>query len=356
MLNPSLFLYGPGNAKLEDKPMPIIHDDHDVIVRIAYVGVCGSDVHFWKHGGIGTKVDVDHPLVMGHEASGTIHAVGSKVQSVKVGDRVAIEPGTPCRRCQACKDGQYNLCTDMRFAAAPPNNHGTLTKFFLVPEDFVYKIAESTSLQEAVLIEPLAVAIHANRLVDVKPGNEVIIFGSGTIGILCAAVAKSFGAYSVTLVDVVESKLAFAKKYIDCATFLSSSKYSPEEAASLLKSDFDMPQGCDVVIEASGAETCMQTGIHALRMGGRYIQTGIGKPHMSVPILALSEKELKFYGCFRYGSGDYSLAVKLLERGTVDLKTLISSITPFQAATDAWDRTARGEGIKNLIRVDNDMD
>lgn len=288
---------------------------------------------------------------MGHEGSGFIHAIGSAVTSVKVGDSVAIEPGTPCRRCQACKAGFYNLCVDMKFAAAPPDSHGLLTQYYLAPDDFVYKISGGPGLQEAVLIEPLAVAVHANRQVDVKPGQDVVIFGSGTIGFLCAAVAKAFGAHRTILVDIIDHKLKFAKDFLRCDTFLSKMEDSPEVTASRLRDTFDLPRGCHVVIEASGAESCMQTGIHVLCLGGSYIQTGIGKPNMEVPMLALSEKELKVHGCFRYGPGDYELAVKLLSSGAVKLKPLISSVTPFEQATEAWDKTSRGEGIKNLIKV-----
>lgn len=311
-----------------------------------------GQVHFWKHGGIGTKVDSAHPLVMGHEGSGIIQAVGSAVTSVKVGDSVAIEPGTPCRRCKACKVGLYNLCIDMKFAAAPPDAHGLLTQYYLAPDDFVYKIPSGVGLQEAVLIEPLAVAVHANRLVNVKPGQDVVIFGSGTIGLLCAAVAKTFGAQRTILVDVVDHKLAFARDFLGCDMFLSKIGESPEVTASQLQDTFEMLGGCHTVIEASGAESCMQTGIHVLGLGGSYIQTGIGKPKMEVPILVMSEKELKVYGCFRYGPGDYELAVKLLSSGAIKLTPLISSVTSFERATEAWDKTNRGEGIKNLIQVD----
>ncbi|KAK1047132.1 hypothetical protein LTR74_017813 [Friedmanniomyces endolithicus] len=323
MQNPSYLLYGPNDAKVEDRPMPQIVNHHDVIVRIAYMGVCGSDVHFWKHGGIGSKVDSAHPLVMGHEGSGKIHAVGSAVTSVRVGDSVAIEPGTPCRRCKSCKAGFYNLCVDMKFAAAPPDAHGLLTQYYLAPDDFVYNITGGAGLQEAVLIQPLAVAVHANRKVDMKPGQDVLIFGSGTIGLLCAAVAKTFGAHRTIIVDIVDHKLQIAKDFLGCETFLSKIGELPEVLASRLRDTFEMPGGCHIVIEASGAESCMQTGIHVLCLGGSYIQTGIGKPKMEVPILALSEKELKVHGCFRYGPGDYELAVKLLSSGAVKLKPLI---------------------------------
>lgn len=291
---------------------------------------------------------------MGHEASGTIASVGAVVISVKVGDRVAIEPGHPCRRCQACKDGHYNLCPDIKFAAAPPNVHGTLTKFWKVPSDFVYKINDNASLEEAVLIEPLAVAVHATRLGKVKPGQTVVITGSGTIGLLCAAAARAFGAHRIILLDIVEAKLKFAKKYLGVETHLVDSKASPDENSATIKKQFDLDGQVDTFIEASGAESSIQLGIYLAKLGGYYVQTGLGKPKPQIPMLAMSEKELHVRGCFRYGSGDFDLAVKLLSQGSVDLKPLISSVTPFEQATEAWEKTGRGEGIKNLIEGPRD--
>ncbi|CAM1507627.1 Fc.00g072680.m01.CDS01 [Cosmosporella sp. VM-42] len=347
MQNPSCFLHGPGIAKFEDLPLPRVVDPHDVIVRIRYVGVCGSDVHFWKHGGIQTPVT--EPLVMGHEASGIISIVGEAVTSVKIGDRVAIEPGHPCRRCQACKDGRYNLCTRIKFAAAPPHAHGTLTKFWKVPEDFVYKITDDVSLEEAVLIEPLSVAVHASRLARIEPGQTVVIIGSGTIGLLCGAVAKTFGAHRVILLDIVVEKLKFARSYLGVETHHVDLEANSEENALAISKEFNLDSLVDTVIEASGAESSIQLGIYLLKLGGSYVQTGIPKPKTQVPMLSLSEKELHVRGCFRYSSGDFDLAVKLLSRKQVDLKSLISSITPFEKATDAWEKTGRGEGIKNII-------
>ncbi|KAF7596833.1 hypothetical protein BBP40_012433 [Aspergillus hancockii] len=348
--NPSWFLYGPGNARLESLPVPQIQDPHDVLVRIAYVGVCGSDVHFWKHGGVNKKVSKEQPLVLGHEAAGIIHAVGAAVSSVEVGDPVAVEPGIPCRRCKTCKSGAYNLCRQMRFAAVPPDVHGTLTKYYRVPEDFVYKVPPEISLQEAVLTEPLSVAVHSTRLADITPGQTVVIMGSGTVGLLCGAVAKVFGAHRIILVDILQHKLSFGSEYLNCETFLLDSDEGPEESAARLLAMLDAPDGVDAVIEASGAESPVQIGIYALKRGGNYVQAGVGKPKAEIPILALSQKELHVHGCFRYGPGDYDLALKLLSKGTIDVKRLITSVTLFEHATQAWDKTARGEGIKNLIQ------
>jgi D-xylulose reductase len=298
-------------------------------------------------------------IVMGHEASGTIHSIGSSVTSVSIGDRVALEPGLPCRSCRACKSGTYNLCRKMRFAAAPgpPDTPGTLSKFYEIAEDWVYKIPAHMGLDEAVMVEPLAVGVHAVKLGDVKPGETVVVMGSGTIGLMCGAVARQFGAHRVILVDVLEKKLEFAREWVGCETFLAKLDSTPEETAAQLLEKFGLQEEgtdttggkVDTVIEASGASSSVEAGIHLVRPGGKYVQTGLGKPKIEFPIVAMSQKELVVRGCFRYGPGDYELAVSYLEKQLIDVKPLISSVTKFEDATQAWDKTARGEGIKNLI-------
>lgn len=316
-------------------------------------------MHFWNHGGIGKSVNPNTGITMGHEASGTIISTGPAVTRIAVGDHVAIEPGTPCRFCAACKSGTYNLCRQMRFAAAPgpPDTQGTLSKYFRIAEDFVYKLPEGVGLQEAVLVEPLSVAVHAVRLADVRPGESVVVMGSGTIGLLCAAVARQFGAHRIILVDILEKKLEFARGFLGVETFCADIKRSPEDDAGRLLEEFGMEEfgvdteggTVDTVIEASGAASSINMGIHLLRPGGKYVQTGVGKAKIEFPIVAVSNKELMFRGCFRYGAGDYDLAVKLIAKGLVEVKSLISSVTPFEDATKAWEKTANGEGIKNLI-------
>lgn len=288
---------------------------------------------------------------MGHEAAGTISSIGPSVTRVKPGDRVAIEPGVPCRYCRACKSGSYHFCKDMRFAAAPgpPDTQGTLCKYFKVAEDFVYKIPQTLSLEEAVLVEPTSVGVHAVKLGDVRPGETVVVMGSGTIGLLCAAVAKVYGAHRVILVDILDRKLEFAREFLHCGTFKPDTSASAEQNAAGLLKDLGLDE-VDTVIEASGAASSTETGIYILRPGGKFVQTGMGRPKIEFPIGAMSEKELMVRGCFRYRSGDYELAVSLLSKGMIDVKPLMSSMTPFEDATAAWEKTAKGEGIKNLIR------
>jgi D-xylulose reductase len=300
---------------------------------------------------------------MGHEASGVIHSVGNSVDNVKVGTKVAIEPGFPCRRCRPCKAGRYNFCKDMTFAASPPtsnskpgkgNSHGTLTKYFKIPADFCYPLPDGIGLDEGVLLEPLSVAVHVARLAKVKVGMNVVVFGAGTIGLLCAAVAKAFGANKTISVDINAERLEFAKNFASTDTYLPDSSLSAQQNAEKMISDFGLDEGADVVLEASGAEPSIETGIHVLCPGGTFIQAGLGKTKIQFPIVAMSEKELTVRGSFRYSAGDYETAMHLLVSGKVSVKSLITGVEPFERATEAWERTKRSDGIKNLIRGPQD--
>lgn len=288
---------------------------------------------------------------MGHEAAGVVHAIGEGVTTVKPGDRVAIEPGVPCRRCRQCKAGKYNVCPRMRFASDPPA-HGMLCKYFKTAEDFVYPIPETVSLQEGVLLEPLSVAVHCVRMAGLRPGQSVLVQGSGTIGLLVAATARAFGASSIVISDVNEAKLAFAKDFVPgSSTFVPDVKAkSPEEEAERFKADKNLPTGVDVILECTGVESSMQTGLHIIGSGGTFVQVGMGRPYQSLPLLAMSEKEVVFKMAFRYGSGDYETALELLTSERVSVKPLISATVPFESAEEAWAMTQRGEGIKNFIK------
>ncbi|KAJ5762950.1 hypothetical protein N7533_001631 [Penicillium manginii] len=378
MQNPSCLLYGPGDARFENISLPTIEDPYDVIIRIAYVGVCESDVQLWLHGGINKCVSPERPLVMGHEASGIVYAVGPSVTNLQPGDPIAIEPGYPCRRCRHCKSGKYNLCPDMRFAAAPsPPFHGTLSKYYKLPADCCYKLPTNTApltplgLDEAVLIEPLAVAVHSVRAVGVQPGDKVVVFGAGAVGLLCAAVAREFGARMITSVDLSRERLDFAHSFVPgsssqgqgqgqgyrvgFSTAIPNPALSAEENAQCLRvhrsSVLDDEPGFDVAIEATGSESCIQMAIYALRVGGSFVQTGMGRDRVvEFPISVVAENEICVKGCFRYGAGDYRMAVELAILKKIELRPFITKVVPFEKAVEAWETTRRGEGIKTLIR------
>lgn len=334
-----------------EKPKPTIDSPYEVVVAINYTGICGSDVHYWEHGAIGSFV-VKDPMVLGHESAGTVSAIGSAVKSVAVGDRVAIEPGRPCRRCTPCLAGKYNLCIDMRFAATPPYD-GTLAGFYKAEEDFCYKLPKNVSLQEGALVEPLAVAVHIVKQAEIKPGHSLVVMGAGPVGLLCCAVGKAYGASTVVAVDIQQGRLDFAKDYAATHTFMPSRVPAEENAKALLKAA-GLPDGADAVIDASGAEPSIQTSIHVVRRGGVYVQGGMGKPDINFPIMALCVNEITAKGSFRYGSGDYKLAVEFVASGKVDVKKLITRTVKFEDAEQAFKDVKGGQGIKVLIAGPNE--
>ena len=199
------------------------------------------------------------------------------------------------------------------------------------------------------LVEPLSVAVHICRTqANVKSGESVVVFGAGPVGLLCCAVAKALGAAKIIAIDINEERLAFAQKYAATHVFRSQRESSEDAAARLIK-ECDLGSGADVAIDASGAEPCIQTSIHALRVGGTYIQGGMGKADITFPIGAMCAKELNVKGSFRYGSGDYQMAVDFLAKGIVSVKELITGHVAFKDAEQAFADVKAAKGIKTII-------
>ena len=349
--NLSFVLNKVNDVEFKDKPVPTLKTPYEVLVAINYTGICGSDVHYWTHGSIGHFI-VKAPMVLGHESAGTVVEVGSGVSTLKVGDRVALEPGYPCRRCANCLGGHYNLCPEMAFAATPPYD-GTLTGYWAAPADFCYKLPQNVSLQEGALIEPLAVGVHIVRQASVTPGQSVVVMGAGPVGLLCAAVARAFGATKVVQVDIVQKKLDFSLGFGATHAYLSQ-RVSPEENAANIIKAAELGEGADVVIDASGAEPSIQASVHALRVGGTYVQAGMGKDIINFPIVAFCVKEITARGSFRYGSGDYKLAIELVAAGKIDVRKLVDGVVPFEKAEDAFTKVKEGQVIKILIAGPNE--
>lgn len=241
----------------------------------------------------------------------------------------------------------------MKFAATPPFG-GTLTGYYTSPEDFAYKLPEHVTLQEGALLEPLAVAVHITKQAEIKPGQTVVVMGAGPVGLLCCAVAKAYGASVIVSVDIQPQRLEFAKSYAATHTFTPARVSAAENAENLLKSTGLPAGGADAVIDASGAEPSIQTSIHVVRRGGVYVQGGMGKPDINFPIMELCVKEVTAKGSFRYGSGDYKLALGFVSAGMIDVKPLISRTVEFTDAEQAFKDVKAGQGIKVLIKGPNE--
>ncbi|KAG9903847.1 GroES-like protein, partial [Aureobasidium melanogenum] len=356
MSNPSFVLRAVKDVAFEDRDIPKLRDEHEVRVRIAQTGICGSDVHYWQRGRIGDFV-LRSPIVLGHESSGTVVEIGAAVKNLKQGDRVAIEPGVPCRRCDYCRGGEYNLCNDTIFAATPPWD-GTLAKFYTVASDYCCKIPDSMSMEEAAMVEPTAVAVQIAKVADLRANHTVLVFGCGPIGVLCQAVAKAYGARKVIGVDVVKSRLDFAKSYGADAVFLPP-KPDPgvepvehsEKVAAMIKKEFDLGEGADVVLECTGAEPCIQAGVFAAKKGGTYVQAGMGKENVLFPITTACIRALNIRGSIRYTKGCYPEAVELVGSGKIDVKRLITNRFKFEEAEQAFElvKAGREDVLKVII-------
>ncbi|KAF8795539.1 sorbitol dehydrogenase-like [Argiope bruennichi] len=333
-----------GELVLENRnvPEPL---SHEVLISIHTVGICGSDVHYWKHGQIGDFI-VKEPMILGHESSGTVIKTGNQVKHLKPGDRVCIEPGVPCRRCEFCLGGRYNLCPDIKFCATPPVD-GSLCQYYCHDAAFCYKLPENVSLEEGALMEPLSVAVHACRRAQVTAGKSVLICGAGPIGLVNLLTCKAMGATKICITDISENRLDIAKKL--GATFQINVKdLDTKTAVSEIKSL--LGGSPDITIECSGAELSIRLALLVAKSGGVVMCVGLGAPEIKIPIIEASVREVDIKGIFRYANC-YPTAIGLVSSGAIDVKPLITHHFNLENMLAAFETSASGAGgaIKVLI-------
>lgn len=296
-------------------------------------------------------------MVLGHESSGTVVEVGDKVTNLKPGDKVAMEPGVPCRRCDYCRGGDYHLCGDMAFAATPPYD-GTLAKYYINASDFCYKIPDNMDLEEAAMVEPTSVAVAIAKTANLRPHQTVVVLGCGPIGVLSQAVAKAWGAKKVIGIDVVDSRLEAAKSYGVDGVFKPrkpdegvDAMQHAEKMAEEVKKMFDLGEGADVVLECSGAEPCVQMGVYLAKRGGTFVQAGMGKEVVAFPITTVCIRGLVIKGSIRYWTGCYPAAIDLISKGTIDVKRLVTNRFKFEESEQAFElvKEGRSDVFKVLI-------
>jgi len=280
--------------------------------------VCGSDVHYYERGRIGSFV-VRAPLILGHEAAGVVAAVGQAVTRHAIGDRVTVEPGVPCGRCRECRGGRYNLCKEVVFLATPPVD-GAFTNFIAVHEDFVFALPDELTDEAGALMEPLSVGIGACRKAGVTGGDRVLITGAGPIGLLAMQVARAFGATRVEVADVNEHRLGLARR-LGATRGLIPGQDEPAEA--------------DVFIECSGHPTALKAGILALRPAGTAVVVGMGPDGAAeLPMERIQSRELWLTGTFRYAN-TYPTAIALAAAGLVDLDAIVTGHYGLEEAEQA---------------------
>ncbi len=324
----------PNVITLEERPVPRPLPD-EVLIRVASVGVCGSDVHYYREGRIGSFV-VDAPLVLGHEASGTIVAVGSQVDPGRVGERVAIEPQRPCRTCFQCAAGRYNLCPDMRFFATPPVD-GAFCEYVTIQAPFAHPVAANVSDDAAALLEPLSVAIWSCRKAQVGPGSRLLIAGAGPIGVLLAQTARAFGASEIVVSDPVAERRAVAER------FGATTVFDPTGSGGTVPG-----LEVDAFIDASGAAPAVRSGIGAVGGAGSVVLVGMGQDEVALPVSTIQNRELTVTGVFRY-AGTWPLAAHLAATGQVDLDGIVTGRFDLAHTADALQAGTAPGAMKTMV-------
>ena len=317
------------------------------MVRIAIhtVGVCGSDVHYYTHGRIGPFV-VKTPMVLGHEAAGTVVEVGEGVGHLKVGDRVCMEPGIPDPNSRASRLGMYNVDPAVRFWATPPI-HGVLTAEVVHPANYTFKLPDHVSFAEGAMVEPFAVGMQAATKARITPGDTAVVLGAGPIGTMVALAALAGGCARVIVADLAQPKLDIAAQYQGIIPVNIRETKLVEKVEELTEG-----WGADVVFECSGSPRAWETIMDLPRPGGCIVVVGLPVEPTKVDIAGASTKELRIENVFRYAH-QYDRAIALIASGKVDLKPLISETFAFEDSKAAFDRAvqARPDDVKLQIRV-----
>jgi L-iditol 2-dehydrogenase len=325
-------LRAAGQLELAEWPVPA-PGPGEVLVAVRSVGVCGSDVHYFQHGRIGDFV-VRSPLVLGHEVSGRIAAVGAGVDGGRVGARVAIEPGAACGACAECKAGRYNLCPDMRFFATPPVD-GALAEYVVVRADLAFDLPDAVSDDDAALLEPLSVGIWATGKAQITAGSSVLIAGAGPIGLVAAQVARARGATTIAVTDIAPDRLEAALRNGATLALDARSEAGPGQ-------DFD------AFLDCSGAPSAISAGIAALARAGRAVLVGMGPGEVTLPLGRLQQRELTVTGTFRYAN-TWPAAIQLAASGAVDLAGLVTDRFGLAQVEQALRSTTVPGTIKPII-------
>lgn len=336
---------GIGKIGYERRPVPEPQDD-EVLVKLEYVGICGSDLHYYESGAIGGYV-VKPPFVLGHEPGGIVVKTGKNVRGLKAGDKVALEPGKTCGHCEFCRQGKYNLCPDVVFFATPPVD-GVFAEYVAHKADLCFKLPENVSTMEGALIEPLAVGFHAAMQGGARFGQRALVFGAGCIGLVSLLALKAMGVSEVYVVDVVASRLQKAEQLGASAVVNGA-----EEDVAARLAELTGGEGIDLAIETSGSETAANQAIGAAKKGSVIVFVGYGRTGRTTLSMSLAlDKELTFKTVFRYRH-IYPLAIRAVAEGRVNLKGVVSHVFGFDELQRAMDLSVSDKEriVKAVVKI-----
>ena len=336
---------GIGKMGYTERPIPAPKDD-EVLVKLEYVGICGSDMHYYETGAIGDYV-VKPPFVLGHEPGGTVVEVGSNVKHLKVGDRVALEPGKTCGHCEFCRQGKYNLCPDVVFFATPPVD-GVFQEYVAHEAALCFKLPDNVSTLEGALIEPLAVGFHAANQGEAHAGQTAVVMGAGCIGLVSMMALKAEGVSRVYVVDVMQKRLDKALELGADGVINGKDEDAVEAVRKLTEG-----AGCDLVIETAGTEITTHQAIHMAKKGANIVLVGYSKTgEMTLPMSLVLDKELTFKTVFRYRH-IYPMAIDAVAAGKVNLKGIVTNIFDFDDIQNAMDKSVSDKAniVKAVVKI-----
>ncbi|KAF4877880.1 D-xylulose reductase A [Colletotrichum siamense] len=331
--NKAVVWVGPKKLEIQERPVRPPGDD-EVLVEIVATGICGSDCHNWESDKVSCQ------LVLGHESSGIIIQTGKGVKD----------------RCEFCVKGNPNICANLKYCGLDPTD-GTLCQYFTCIPSMTVPIPDTVSWEEAGAIQPLAIAVQLARRASLNAHQTMAIFGCGPLGLLVLAIAKAYGVKKVIMFDIESSRTQFAETYGATVGIVPPKNEDPsvdslsfyQQYAKDLNYQYDLGNGFDVTVEASGAEACIQMAVAMLKSGGTCIQAGLGKPLTPVPLFLVTAKELDIKGTVRYTPGCFADAISLLERNLVNLTPLITSTYPLTEAYKAFEAQHSRKDIKIII-------
>lgn len=336
-------LHPEGGLEIEERPVPEPGPD-EVLVSPKLVGICGSDLHYYKEGRIGDW-RVTRPHVLGHEFSAVVEQVGPDTDTVPVGTPVAVEPIVPCAECDACAQGLYNLCASFGFTGSP-HTDGALQESVVVPARGLHPLPEDMPLQMGALVEPTSIAVHAVRRSELRPGETVTVIGAGPIGLLILSVCRAYGAKAVHVTDIDPGRLRIAEA-LGAAATVDVRGMEPDEIRRRTH-----PSGPDVTFEAVGSPRTLETAIHLVRPGGRVVAVGVNiAEHIPFNLMLAQSREATVIPVY-LGRDAFGEAIELLASGRIDGGRIVSHRFPLERAAEAMDTALDGgEAVKVLIEV-----
>lgn len=344
MNNNAAWLTGIQQIEIGCAEMPTQQDD-ELLIRVDYCGICGSDMHFFETGCY-SKGPIPFPHIPGHECSGHVVAVGKSTEGFSVGDRVAVEPGIPCGVCPECKSGHYNLCKSVHFKSVPPYN-GVLRNYIAHNYKRCFKLPDSISNVQGALIEPFAIGLHAARHAGIKKGDVVVILGAGCIGMMTLLACRALGAESAIVADLADFRLEKAKK-MGAAYVINSGL----EDASARVLEITGGHGADVVFETAGSPVTLAMTPNMCKSAGVIMMVGnIFKP-VALDVWTIAHREIDLRGIYRY-CNDYPAAIELIAGGKVDFSEMITNVYDFKDVQNAFMQSIsdKEHTLKGVIKL-----